>query len=136
MIIIGAGVIGLELGSVYARLGTKVEVVEYVDSVLCTMDKDIGKEMRKILKKDLKFKFHLNHMVTTVTSTTKQVTVTAKSRKDDKEMTLKAEYCLIAIGRLPYTDSLGLENAGIKVDDRGRIDTDVHLQTKIGRAHV
>ncbi len=131
MIIIGAGVIGLELGSVYARLGTKVEVVEYADAVLATMDKDIGKEMKKILKKDLKFNFHLNNMVTSVSSTTKQVTVTAKSRKDDKEMTLKAEYCLIAIGRRPYTDNLGLENAGVKVDDRGRIDTDVHLQTNV-----
>ncbi|MDC0230883.1 dihydrolipoyl dehydrogenase [Aureispira] len=131
MVIIGAGVIGLELGSVYARLGTKVEVVEYADAVLATMDKDIGKEMRKVLKKDLKFNFHLNHMVTAVSSTTKQVTVTAKSRKNDKEMTLKADYCLIAIGRRPYTDSLGLENAGIKVDDRGRIETDTHLQTNI-----
>jgi dihydrolipoamide dehydrogenase len=131
IIIIGAGVIGLELGSVYARLGTKVEVVEYADAVLATMDKDIGKEMKKILKKDLKFNFHLNHMVTVVSSTSKQVTVTAKSRKNDKEMTLKAEYCLIAIGRRPYTDNLGLENAGVKIDDRGRIDTDVHMQTNV-----
>jgi dihydrolipoamide dehydrogenase len=131
MVIIGAGVIGLELGSVYARLGTKVEVVEYADAVLATMDSDIGKEMRKVLKRDLKFKFHLSHMVTGVTSTTKQVTVTAKSRKTDKEMTIKADYCLIAIGRYAYTDSLGLENVGIKVDERGRVETNDHLQTNV-----
>ena len=123
MIVIGAGVIGLELGSVYARLGTEVEVVEFADAVLATMDKDLGKEMQKVLKKELGFKFHLNHMVTEVTSTTKQVTIKAKSRKDDKAMELKADYCLIAIGRRPYTDALGLENIGVKMDDRGRIET-------------
>ena len=131
MIVIGAGVIGLELGSVYARLGTEVEVVEFADAVLATMDKDLGKEMQKVLKKELGFKFHLNHMVTEVTSTTKHVTVKAKSRKDDKAMELKADYCLIAIGRRPYTDALGLENIGVKMDDRGRIETDAHLQTSV-----
>lgn len=131
VIVIGAGVIGLELGSVWARLGTKVEVVEYANAVLGTMDADLGKEMRKVLKKSLKFGFHLNHMVTSVTSDNKEVTVIAKSRKDDKEVELKADYCLIAIGRRPYTDSLGLENAGVKVDDRGRIETNTHLETNV-----
>lgn len=131
MVVIGAGVIGLELGSVYARLGTKVEVVEYADAVLATMDKDIGKEMKKVLKKELKFNFHLNHMVTEVNSTSRQVTVKAKSRKDDKEIEFKADYCLIAIGRKAYTDQLGLEHVGVQVDERGRIETNEHLQTNI-----
>ena len=121
VVVIGAGVIGLELGSVWARLGAQVEVVEYADAVLGSMDDDLGKEMRKVLKKDLKFKFHLSHMVTSVTSDDKEVTVVAKSRKDDKEISFKADYCLIAIGRRPYTDALGLENAGIKVTDRGLV---------------
>ena len=131
MVVIGAGVIGLELGSVYARLGTKVEVVEYADAVLATMDKDIGKEMKKVLKKELKINFHLNHMVTEVSSTSRQVTVKAKSRKDDKEIEFKADYCLIAIGRKAYTDQLGLEHVGVQVDERGRIETNEHLQTNI-----
>lgn len=131
MVIIGAGVIGLELGSVYARLGTSVEVVEYADSVLGFMDGDIGKEMTRLMKKDLGFKFHLNHAVTAVSAAGKTVTVTAKSRKDEKELVLKADYCLVAIGRRPYTDNLGLDKAGVKVDERGRIETDSHLQTNV-----
>ncbi|BDS14992.1 dihydrolipoyl dehydrogenase [Aureispira anguillae] len=131
VVVIGAGVIGLELGSVWARLGAKVEVVEYANAVLGTMDADLGKEMRKVLKKGLKFGFHLNHMVTTVTSDDKGVVVTAKSRKDDKEVALEADYCLIAIGRRPYTDNLGLENAGVNVDERGRIETNSHLETNV-----
>lgn len=131
LVVIGAGVIGLELGSVYARLGTNVEVVEFADAALASMDADLGKEMRKVLKKGLKMKFHLSHMVTTVSSDDKEVTVTAKSRKNDKEISLKADYCLIAIGRRPYTDKLGLENVGVKMDDRGRIETDAHLQTNV-----
>jgi len=137
MIVIGAGVIGMELGSVYARLGTKVEVVEYANAVLGGMDKDLGKEMQKVLKKHLKFKFHLNHMVTEVTSDDKQITLKAKSRKDEtKEIELKADYCLIAIGRHAYTANLGLENAGVEVDERGRIVVDDHLCTTAGNIYA
>ncbi len=131
LIVIGAGVIGLELGSVYARLGCKVEVVEYADAVLAGMDKDLGKEMGKILKKDLGFKFHLGHMVTDVQADDTKVTVKAKTKKDGKEVVLNADYCLIAIGRYAYTDALGLEKVGIKVDDRGRIETNNHLETNV-----
>lgn len=131
LLIIGAGVIGLELGSVYARLGTEVEVIEYADAVLGGMDADLGKELQKILKKDLKFKFHLNHMVKSVTNDGKKVTLTAEARKDSKELVLEGDYCLVAIGRRPYTDSLGLENVGVELDERGRIKTDEHLQTNI-----
>jgi dihydrolipoamide dehydrogenase len=131
LLIIGAGVIGLELGSVYARLGTEIEVVEFQDVVLGGMDDDLGKELQKILKKELNFKFHLNHAVKSVSSANGVVTLTAESRKDAKELKLEGDYCLISIGRKPYTDALGLENAGVELDERGRVKVDDHLQTNV-----
>jgi dihydrolipoamide dehydrogenase len=131
LLVIGAGVIGLEMGSVYARLGTEVEVIEYADAALGGMDADLGKELMKVLKKDLKFKFHLGHMVKTVSSDGKKVTLTAEKRKDGTEVVLEGDYCLVAIGRKPYTDSLGLENVGVELDERGRVKTDGHLQTNV-----
>ncbi len=131
MLIIGAGVIGLELGSVYARLGTEVEVIEYQNAVLGGMDNDLGKELQKVLKKELKIKFHLNHAVKTVENLGKKVVLTAEARKDAKELVLEADYCLVAIGRKPYTDALGLENCGVALDDRGRVIVDEHLQTNV-----
>ena len=130
MIVIGAGVIGLELGSVYARLGTKVEVVEFMDRAIASMDKDCSKELTRSLKK-LGIKFHLGHAVTEVKGTSRSVTVKAKSKKNDKEITLKADYCLIAIGRYAYTDKLGLENVGIQKDKKGRIEVGAHLETSV-----
>lgn len=130
MVIIGAGVIGMELGSVYARLGTKITVVEYADAVIGGMDKDLGKEMQKVLKKHLKFKFYLNHKVNAVESKANAVLVKATSRKDEsKTIEFNADYCLISVGRRPYTDALGLENVGVELDERGRIKTDKHLET-------
>ncbi len=131
MVVIGAGVIGLEMGSVYARLGTEVQVVEYADAVLASMDKDLGKEMGKVLKKELGVKFHLGHMVESVKASKDSVTIKAKSKKNDKEVTIEAEYCLIAIGRSAYTDNLGLENIGLQTDNRGKIETNEHLQTSV-----
>ncbi len=131
MLIIGAGVIGLELGSVYARLGSEIEVIEYADAALGGMDTDLGKELTKILKKELNFKFHFGHMVKSVTSKGKKVSLTAEARKDGAELVLDADYCLVAIGRRPYTDALGLENAGVEMDERGRINVDNHLQTNV-----
>jgi len=131
MIVIGAGVIGLELGSVYARLGTEVEVLDFADRAIASMDKDCSKELQRSMKKGLGIKFHMSHAVTDVKGTSRSVTVKAKNRKTEKEITLKADYCLIAIGRRAYTDSLGLENVGIEKDDRGRIVVDGHLQTKV-----
>lgn len=131
ILIIGAGVIGLELGSVYARLGTEIEVVEFADNILSGIDLEVGREMRRILTKGLNFKFHLGHAVETVTTQDNQVTLTAKNRKDNSILTLTGDYCLIAIGRRPYTDSLGLEKVGIEKDERGRIKTDAHLQTNV-----
>lgn len=131
LLVIGAGVIGLELGSVYARLGTEVEVIEYQNAVLGGMDADLGKEMRKVLKKELKMKFHLNHKVETVKNLGEEVELVAEARKDGKKLELKADYCLVAIGRRPYTDALGLENVGVELDERGRVKIDDHMQTNV-----
>src|SRR5690554_5588108 len=109
MIVIGGGVIGLELGSVYARLGTKVEVVEFADSIIPTMDETMGKELTRVLKK-LKMKFNMNHKVQNVKNTGKGVVVTALDKKD-KEVTFEADYCLVAVGRKPFTEGLGLERS-------------------------
>ncbi|MEL6862868.1 MAG: dihydrolipoyl dehydrogenase [Bacteroidota bacterium] len=130
MLIIGGGVIGLELGSVYARLGTEVEVVEYMDRIIAGMDRDCGKELMRSLKK-VGVKFHLKHMVTKVSATSRSVTLEAKHRETEAPLTLKADYCLIAIGRRAYTDNLGLENVGIETDEKGRIVVDNHLETQV-----
>ncbi len=127
MIIIGGGVIGLELGSVYARLGAKVSVVEYTDSLIPAMDKALGKELQRVLKK-LGFEFYMNHKVTGATVKKNEVIVTADDKKGEK-VEFKGDYCLVAVGRRPYTEGLGLENAGIQVDERGRIPVDENLKT-------
>ena len=141
MILIGGGVIGLELGSVFARLGSKISVVEFMDGILPTMDKGLGKELQKTLKK-MDFDFYLKHKVMKVTrgkGTPKSpkgdlknagVIVTAES-SDGKEVVLEGDYCLVAVGRRPYTDSLGLENVGIQLDNRGRIAVNEHLETSV-----
>lgn len=127
MVVIGGGVIGLELGSVYARLGCEVTIVEYMDSIIPTMDRTMGKELGRSLKK-MGVKLLTSHKVKEVTGTARSVTVKADDKKG-KEVVLKADYCLVAVGRRPYTDNLGLENAGVKVDDRGRIEVDEHLES-------
>ncbi|MES2593580.1 MAG: dihydrolipoyl dehydrogenase [Bacteroidota bacterium] len=129
LVIIGAGVIGLELGSVYARLGSKVSVVEFTGGIISTMDGSLGKELQKSLKK-IGFEFFLNHKVMGVTAKGKEVTVTADNSKGEK-VELKGDYCLVSVGRKPYTDNLGLENAGVKLDNRGKIETDNYLQTNV-----
>ncbi|GLR17756.1 dihydrolipoyl dehydrogenase [Portibacter lacus] len=128
MVVIGAGVIGLELGSVFARLGTQVDVVEYMDSIIGGMDVDCGKELRRSLKK-LGINFHLKHMVTGVKGTKTAVTVSVQKRDSEEKFDLKADYCLIAIGRKPYTEGLGLENTKVELDEKGRVKVDEHLQT-------
>lgn len=128
MIIIGAGVIGLELGSVYARLGTEVEFIEFQNRILPGMDKDIAKELRRSMKK-LGVKFNLDHAVTEVKGSAKSATVKYKKKDTEEILEAKADYCLIAIGRRAYTDNLGLENIGVEKDDRGRIVVNDHLET-------
>jgi dihydrolipoamide dehydrogenase len=130
LIIIGGGVIGLELGSVYGRLGAKVSVVEFMDSIIPTMDRTMGKELQKSLKK-INFDFYLSHKVKEVTSKGKTVTVKADDPKGG-EIVLEGDYVLVAVGRKAYTDNLGLDKVGITVDDRGRVLVDDHLQTTVG----
>ncbi len=129
MIVIGGGVIGMELGSVYARLGAKVSVVEYLDNLIPSMDGTMGKELQKSLKK-LGFDIYTSHKVTAVDVKGKEVTVTAENKKGEN-IELKGDYCLVSIGRKPYTEGLGLENVGVKVSDRGQVEVDDHLKTNV-----
>ncbi len=130
MVLIGGGVIGLELGSVYARLGAKVTVVEFMDSIIPTMDRTMGKELQKSLKK-IGFEFLLSHKVKEVSSTAKEVTVKADNAKGE-EVVIKGDYCLVAVGRTAYTEGLGLENIGITVEERGKkISVNDHLETSV-----
>lgn len=130
MVIIGAGAIGLELGSVFARLGTKVEVIEFQNKVLPTMDFDCGKELSRSLKK-VGMTFHLGHKVTGAKGTKTGATVTFEPKDGGEAKEIIADYCLIAIGRRPYTEGLGLENASISLDDKGRVEVDHHLMTNV-----
>lgn len=129
MVVIGGGVIGLELGSVYARLGTKVIVVEYMDRLIPTFDGTMSKELQRVLGK-LGFEYYFSHKVTGVKATAKKVTVTAQD-KTGKEVSFDGDYCLVSVGRRPYTDNLGLENAGIKADEKGRIPVNDHCETSV-----
>jgi dihydrolipoamide dehydrogenase len=104
--------------------------VEFLDRAIPGMDGDCSKELQRALKK-LNMQFHLSHKVNTVKATRKGVKVEVESRKGDKTFTLEADYCLVAIGRRPYTDNLGLDKAGVKLDDKGRIEVDEHLQTNV-----
>lgn len=130
MVVIGGGVIGLEMGSVYGRLGTEVTVVESSDSLISSMDKSLGKEMRKVLKKNLNFNIKLNCGVTAVERKGDEVHVKATNKKDEEEVFV-ADYCLLAVGRSAYTDKLGLDNVVVKVDERGRVDVNENLQTSV-----
>ncbi|EON77769.1 Dihydrolipoamide dehydrogenase of 2-oxoglutarate dehydrogenase [Lunatimonas lonarensis] len=127
LIVIGGGVIGLELGSVFARVGAKVSVVEFMDSLIPTMDRAMGKELQKSLKK-LGVEFYLKHKVTAVERNGEEVTVTADSPKGE-QVQLTGDYVLVSIGRRPYTDGLHAEAAGIKISERGQVEVDDHLRT-------
>ncbi len=129
LIVIGGGVIGVELGSVYARLGAKVSVVEYMDSLIPTMDKALGKELQKVLKKQ-GFDMYLAHKVTSVENNGNEVLIKAETPKGEA-VELNGDYCLVSVGRRPYTDGLGLDKAGVKVSDKGQIEVDDHLRTNV-----
>lgn len=133
LLVIGGGVIGLELGSVYKRLGSKVTVVEYADSIISGMDHDLGKQLQRSLKKE-GIEFHLSHGVTEVQSDGKKVTLKAKSNKKGDELTLEGDYCLVAVGRRPYTDKLGLDKIALELDERGRIPVNEKLAT--AKSHI
>ena len=130
LIVVGGGVIGLELGSVYARLGSKVSVVEYLDGIIPTMDKSLGKELQKNLKKELGVDFYLGHKVTDVRGDSKKAILKAENKKGEI-IELEADYALISVGRSAYTSKLGLKELGVKVDDRGRVEVDGNLQTNV-----
>ena len=133
LIVIGGGVIGMELGSVYARIGSKVTVVEFLDSLIATMDSTMGKELLKVTKKS-GMQFYLGHKVTSLQSKGKEVVLKAED-KSGKEIEIKGDYCLVSIGRRPYTDGLGLENIGLELD-KGRIPVDDHLKTKVDNVYA
>lgn len=131
LLVIGAGVIGAELGSVYARLGAKVTFIEFAGSMIPTMDGSMGKELQKVLKKQFDASFAFDTKVTKIENKGKEVEVTAENKKGET-VTFKGDYCLVSIGRRPYTDNLNLEAAGLKADERGRIAVDDHtLQTAV-----
>jgi dihydrolipoamide dehydrogenase len=130
MVVVGGGVIGLELGSVFARLGTSVEVVEFMDKILPSMDSDCGKELMRSMKK-LGVTFHLSHGVTGVKASKTSCTVTVKKKDSETTFDIKADYCLVAIGRKPYTDGLNLSALGIQTDEKGRIPVNDHLETAV-----
>jgi dihydrolipoamide dehydrogenase len=134
LIVIGGGVIGMELGSVYGRLGAKVSVVEYMDSIIPTMDKSLGKELQKSLKK-IGFEFFLKHKVTGVENLGKEVVVKAENAKGET-VEIKGDYVLVSIGRKAYTDGLNAAAAGVKITERGQIEVNDHLQTAVSHIYA
>ncbi len=133
--IIGAGVIGLELGSVYARLGTKVTVIEYLDRILPGMDLDAAKALQRILEKQ-GLTFKLGQKVTGAKTTEKDVSFTVESAAGGVAETLTSDVLLVAIGRNAYTDGLGCDVAGIKRDQRGRIEVGEHYNTSLPNVYA
>lgn len=133
LVVIGGGVIGMELGSVYARVGSKVTVVEFLDNLIPTMDATLGKELQKVAKK-MGMDVFLGHKVTSVTAKGKEVTLKAED-KQGKTLEVKGDYCLVSIGRRPYTDGLNLEAVGIKTE-KGQIPVDKHLHTGVGNIYA
>jgi dihydrolipoamide dehydrogenase len=134
LIVIGGGVIGMELGSVYARIGSKVSVVEYLDSLIPTMDLALGKELMKSTKK-LGMEFYMGHKVTAVENKGKEVVLKAEPKNGGAAIELKGDYCLVSVGRRPFTEGLGLDKIGIELD-KGKIPVDDHLKTKIDNVYA
>lgn len=129
LVIIGGGVIGLELGQVYNRLGAEVSVIEYAPRIIPGMDAALSKELMKSLKKQ-GIKFFLNHAVQNVENKGDKIVAVAKDKKG-AEVTFEGDYCLVSVGRSPFTKGLGLENVGVKTTERGQIETNEHLQTNV-----
>ena len=134
LIIIGGGVIGLELGQVYKRLGAEVTVVEYLDRIIPTMDKSLSKELNKVLKKQ-KFNIHTAHKVTSVERQSNTITVTAENKKGET-VTFQGDYSLISVGRSPYTANLNLEAAGVQLNERGQVQVNDYLQTSTSNIYA
>ncbi len=134
MIVIGAGVIGLEMASVWSRFGAEIEVIEFLDKITPAMDAEVSRNFQRILEKD-GFKFRLSTKVVSVKKDKKGATVEVESVKDGSKETLTADVVLVAIGRRPNTEKLGLENVGIKTNQRGFIENH-HLKTSVDNIYV
>jgi len=130
MLVIGAGVIGLELGSVWRRLGAQVTVVEFLDRILPGMDGDVAKSFQRLLEKQ-GVVFKLGAKVTGVDTSSKKLKASVEPAAGGTAEVIEADAVLVAIGRVPYTEGLGLKEAGVALDQRGRIQTDEHLQTSV-----
>ena len=129
LVIIGGGVIGIELGQVYLRLGAQVSVVEFMDRIIPGMDSSLSKELTKVLKKQ-GMKFYVSHKVKSVVRKGKTITVQAETPKGEV-ISLEGDYALVSVGRRPYTDGLNADKAGVKVTDRGMVEVNDHLQTTV-----
>ncbi|HCF04103.1 dihydrolipoyl dehydrogenase [Flavobacterium sp.] len=134
LVIIGGGVIGIELGQVYLRLGAQVSVVEFMDRIIPGMDSSLSKELTKVLKKQ-GMKFYTSHKVQSVERTGDVVTVKAENAKGEI-ITLEGDYSLVSVGRRPYTDGLNADKAGVKISDRGQVDVNDHLQTSASNIYA
>jgi dihydrolipoamide dehydrogenase len=134
LIIIGGGVIGLELGQVYRRLGSEVTVVEYMDRIIPTMDAGLSKELNKVFKK-AKCTMNVSHKVKSVERKGDKVIVKADNKKGE-EVVMEGDYCLVSVGRRPYTDGLNAEAAGVKINDKGQIEVNDHLQTSASNIYA
>ncbi|MRX41116.1 dihydrolipoyl dehydrogenase [Flavobacterium sp. LC2016-23] len=129
LVIIGGGVIGIELGQVYLRLGAQVSVVEFMDRIIPGMDASLSKELTKVLKKQ-GMKFYVSHKVKSVERNGDAVVVQAENAKGET-ITLEGDYSLVSVGRRPYTDGLNADKAGVKISDRGQVEVNDHLQTNV-----
>jgi len=129
LVIIGGGVIGIELGQVYLRLGAQVSVVEFMDRIIPGMDGSLSKELTKVLKKQ-GMKFYVSHKVKSVERNGDAVVVQAENAKGET-ITLEGDYSLVSVGRRPYTDGLNADKAGVKISDRGQVEVNDHLQTNV-----
>jgi dihydrolipoamide dehydrogenase len=134
MLVIGGGVIGLELGQVYRRLGAEVTVIEYMDRIIAGMDAGLSKELTKVFKKQ-KFKINTSHAVKSVERVGDEVVVKADNKKGE-EVEFRGDYCLVSVGRRPYTDGLNTEAAGVQLDERGRVVVNDHLQTNVSNIYA
>jgi dihydrolipoamide dehydrogenase len=130
LLVIGAGIIGLELGSVWRRLGADVEVIEYLDRILPGIDLETAKQFQRLMEKQ-GAKFHLSRKVTKAELTKSGVTLTVEPAAGGKAMAMSGDVALVSIGRKPMTEGLGLNEAGIKLDERGRVEVDAHFRTNI-----
>ena len=134
LIVVGGGAVGLELGQVYSRLGAKVSIIEYQNRILPSMDSSLSKELGRVLKKQ-KMELLLSHKVSSISRNENLVNVLAYD-KNEKEVSLEGDYCLISIGRRPYTEGLNLKAAGLDVNEKGQIEINENMQTQVGNIYA